>query len=281
MLGIVDVGGGLRGAYGAGIMDRCLDEKIHFDDCIGVSAGAANVCSYMAGQKGRNYLFYTDYIQRPQYMSVGNLLKTGSYLDMDYIYGTLSVRGGENPLDYPALAANPARLCVVATRAADGKPLYLTKQDMAQDDYAALKGSCCLPIACKPYPVHGVPCYDGGVSDPVPLDKALADGCDRVVLVLTRPLSTDKKPGKDAWGAALLRRKYPQASAELSRRAERYNQTVARALKMQKQGRVLVLAPDDTCGMGTLTKDKAKIDALYRKGYSDAAKIKDFLAQTV
>ena len=52
MTGIVDVGGGLRGIYGAGIFDYCMEQGIHFDYCIGVSAGSANVCSYIAGQKG-------------------------------------------------------------------------------------------------------------------------------------------------------------------------------------------------------------------------------------
>ena len=46
--GIVDVGGGLRDIYGAGVLDRCLDESIHFDVCIGVSAGSANLASTAA-----------------------------------------------------------------------------------------------------------------------------------------------------------------------------------------------------------------------------------------
>ena len=49
--GIVDVGGGLRGVYAAGVFDYCLDAGIHFDVGIGVSAGSANVISYIAGQK--------------------------------------------------------------------------------------------------------------------------------------------------------------------------------------------------------------------------------------
>ena len=100
MTGIVDVGGGLRGIYGAGIFDYCMEQGIHFDYCIGVSAGSANVCSYIAGQKGRNYQFYTDYSFRKEYMSMKNLLRQGSYINMDYIYAELSNPGGENPSDY-------------------------------------------------------------------------------------------------------------------------------------------------------------------------------------
>ena len=61
MLGIIDVGGGLRDIYGAGVLDHCLTRGISFDYCIGVSAGSANLSSYIAGQPGRNYRFYTDY----------------------------------------------------------------------------------------------------------------------------------------------------------------------------------------------------------------------------
>lgn len=60
-LGVVDVGGGLRGVYAAGIFDFCLTEEIRFDVGVGVSAGSANIASYAAGQRGRNFLFYTEY----------------------------------------------------------------------------------------------------------------------------------------------------------------------------------------------------------------------------
>ena len=54
---VVDVGGGLRGIYACGVLDRCLEDGITFDVGVGVSAGAANIASYIAGQKGRNYRF--------------------------------------------------------------------------------------------------------------------------------------------------------------------------------------------------------------------------------
>ena len=54
MLGIIDVGGGTRGIYGAGVLDNLLDHNIMADCFIGVSAGTANGASYLAGQRGRN-----------------------------------------------------------------------------------------------------------------------------------------------------------------------------------------------------------------------------------
>lgn len=105
--GIVDVGGGLRGIYAAGVLDYCMTEGIHFDLGIGVSAGSANLTSYCAGQKGRNYIFYTDYSFRKEYMGVETFLSQRSYVDLDYAYGTLSQANGEYPVDYPAIRDNP------------------------------------------------------------------------------------------------------------------------------------------------------------------------------
>lgn len=50
MIGVVDVGGGERGVYGSGVLDFCMERGIDFDYCVGVSAGAANLSSYLAGQ---------------------------------------------------------------------------------------------------------------------------------------------------------------------------------------------------------------------------------------
>ena len=46
--GLIVEGGGMKCAYSAGILDRFLDDKITFDYCIGVSAGAANTLSYLS-----------------------------------------------------------------------------------------------------------------------------------------------------------------------------------------------------------------------------------------
>ncbi len=276
MIGVIDVGGGLRGVYGAGVFDRCLDDRIEFDYCIGVSAGSANIASYTAGQRGRNYRFFADYTFRKEYMSLGNMIKNGSYIGVDYIYGTLSNSGGENPLGYTEMANYHGIIKTVATNALTGEAKYFEISDYAQDDYSVPKASCSLPVVCKPCFIDGVPYYDGGVSDPVPIDKAFADGCEKVVLILTKPIEISSASSRNAAAAKILKSKYPNTSAAMLKMAEKYEASVKKALELQQQGKVLIIAPDNTCGMSTLTKDRTKIDAMYRKGYNDAAKIRDF-----
>ncbi len=275
---VVDTGGGLRGVYATGVLDRCLEEGIRFDAGVGVSAGSANISSYMAGQKGRNYQFYTEYSGRREYMSLRNFLVRKSYIDMDYVYGVLSNDDGENPLDYAALTANPAVFIAVATNAETGEATYFDKSDMSRNHYDILKASCSIPFVCHPYFIGGVPYYDGALGDPVPIQKAFATGCDRVVLILTRPRDFRRTPDMDRKLAARIRKKYPLAAAQLEQRAARYNAGVDLAERFQRQGKLLIVAPDDTCGMDTLTRNKQAMERFYQKGFQDGGRIASFLA---
>lgn len=275
--GIVDVGGGLRGIYAAGVFDYCLEQGIHFDLCVGVSAGSANTSSYIAGQRGRNYPFYTDYPFRKQYMSIRNFIFKRSYLDLDYVYGTLSNSDGENPLDYQAIVESSAELIVVASNALTGEVKYFNKSGMKQDDYSILKASSAIPFVCHPYKVDGVPYYDGALGDPVPVEKAFQMGCDRVVVILSRPRELLRLPGKDIPFAKRIEKKYPLAAENLRRRAERYNRGVAVAKQYETLGKVLIVAPDDTCGLETLSKDKDALNRFYKKGLQDARNISEFV----
>lgn len=275
--GVVDVGGGLRGIYAAGVLDYCMDHGIQFDLGIGVSAGSANLTSYCARQRGRNYQFYTDYAFRKEYMSLENFVSQRSYVDLDYVYGTLSRADGENPLDYAAFEENPMELYVVATEAETGNPKYFDKSDIHQDDYNIMKASSAIPFVCRPYSIDGTAYYDGALSDPVPVEKAFQLGCDRVVLLLTKPEHYLRNPRKDEKLAACIRHAYPAAAQSLCQRARRYNDSVALARMKARQGKVLVVAPEDTFGVDTLTRDRESLDKLYRLGYADGEKIEAFL----
>lgn len=274
---IIDVGGGMRGIYAAGVLDCCLDEHIRFDRGIGISAGSANLSSFFAGQRGRNKQFYTEYSFRKEYMSLHNFLTRKSFLDLDYIYGTLSNSDGENPLDYPAIAANPAEFYVLACNALTGETKRFDKNYLAQDRYDVLKASSSIPFVCKPYMIGGVPYYDGALGDTIPIDLAL--DCDKIVLILTKPRHVLRTSGKDSFFAKRIEKLYPRAAERLRTRAERYNAGVADAIELEKAGKVLIVAPENTEGVDTLTRDKKAFERLYTRGYMDGKRIRSFVGE--
>ena len=94
---VVDMGGGMRGVFSAGIYDALMDKKSYpFDFAVGISAGASNLSTYISGQRGRLIRYYTVYPWRKEYMGFGNILRKGVYINLEYVYETLSFPDGED-----------------------------------------------------------------------------------------------------------------------------------------------------------------------------------------
>ena len=276
MLGIIDVGGGMRGIFTAGIYDYLNDQGVQpFDYCIGVSAGSGNLVSYLAGQRGRNRRFYMEYAFRPEYMSMHNMLRSGSYIDLDYPYEVLSGQEGEDPVDLAAFNSSTAWSEAVVTDAATGDPVYYGKDMLAGGNFDVVKASCCVPGACRPYPVNGVPGFDGGVADPVPYKRSLAMGCDRLVVLLTRPAGYRRPLLEHRGMLEKALRDWPNAYSALLRRSARYNRDVAAVKELE--GKALLVAPADIGGMSTLTRDKEAMERLYQMGYEQGPRVLEFV----
>ncbi len=278
---IIDPGGGLRGIYAVGIMDYLMDQKITFDLGIGISAGSANMASYMSNQRGRNYIFYTQYAFRKKYMSFTNYILHRNFINLDYVYSTLSNSNGENPYDYQTLKNNPMEMIVIATNALTGEAKYFTKEDIEQDNYDVMKASSCLPFICQPYFIDGIPYYDGALSDCIPIQKALDLGCDRIVLILSRPKNEIKTVGLDGILASKIAKKYPKAAEKFTKRSDVYNEAIALAKKLEKKGKVIIIAPSSTMKVKTLKKKRKNLIKLYQLGYQDGEKIKHFLENSM
>lgn len=267
--GLVVEGGGMKCAYSAGILDRFLDETIHFDYCIGVSAGSANTASYLAGQRGRNLRFYVDHLHESGYMGVKNLLKTGQFFGLQYIYATLTNSDGADPLDYEAIMKNPSEFEIAATDATTGKAVYFSKRDLKQDDYRAIMASCALPVMCRPVHFQEGIYFDGGLSDAIPANRAFHKGCDRIVVILSKPRNYVRKPQsfRSVYRHAL--RKYPKVSAALDNRHITYTQNFNEVMDYEKAGRAFIFAPSKELKMSTYARDEKLEQELYDLGVSD------------
>ena len=277
--GLIVEGGGMKCAYGAGVLDAFLDHGITFDYCIGVSAGSANTASFVAGQRGRNIRFYTKHIEDPNYFGVKSLLKNGDLFNLRYIYGWLTNSDGPDPVDYEAMQANPAEFKIVATNANTGKPHYFSKEEMPKDDYRIVMASCAIPAVSKPVEIDGEYYYDGGISDSIPVQKALDDGCDKVVAILSKPHDFVKTPEGHKFLYSLMCRKYPKAIECMNTRHIMYTECQQKLFALEKEGRAFVFAPFDPPKLSTYTMDKEVNQKLYDMGFSDYEKYRaDFEA---
>lgn len=270
-IGLVVEGGGMKCAYNAGILDVFLDHQITFDYCIGVSGGAGNVASFVAGQRGRNIRFFTEHIHSPQYFGVKSLLKTGNLFGLQYIYGDLTNTTGKDPLDFPAIMKNPAEYEVAATNAVTGEAEYFGKEDMKQDDYRPIMASSAIPAACRPVVINGVPYYDGGISDAIPVRRALEKGCDRIVVILSKQRDYVRKPQGMRFLYSTLCRKYPKIIEDIDRRHITYRENLQEVFDLEKKGKAFVFAPSEHVKVGTYSMDEKTERILYDLGVKDFA----------
>lgn len=276
-IGLVVEGGGMKCAYSAGILDAFLDEHISFDYCIGVSAGSANVLSYLAGQRGRNRRFYVEHIGEPMYFGLRSLLKTGNLFNLEYIYGALSNSDGADPLDMEAILKNPAEYELVATDAVTGEAAFFSKHDLRQDDYRHVMASSAIPAVCRPVEIDGHYYYDGGISCSIPVKRALEQGCDKVVVISSKPRDYIKNPEKFKWLYSLVCRKYPKAVQDMNTRHIMYRECQKLMFELETQGRGFIFAPSQALKMSTYAMDKEANQQLYDLGLRDFSESREKL----
>ena len=277
MVGIIDIGGGLRGIYTSGIYDYLLDNNIKINYCLGVSSGSANLINYVAGQRGRTKKFYQEYSFEKEYMGVGSYFKNGMLINLDYLYSGITNSTGKDPLDYEAIKNSDICYNAVSTEAFSCTPRYFTKDDLSKDDYTLLKACCAMPVACrKPINFKGKKFFDGGLSDPIPYKKAFADGCDKLIICITLPKDYRKTPMPE-WLVNILLHKYPKVRDSILTMHNSYNNGIEEIFELEKQGKALVIYPEECFGIDTLTREKEGMEKLYQLGYEDGKKIEKYL----
>lgn len=277
-IGLVVEGGGMKCAYNAAILDALLDHNITFAYCIGVSGGSGNLASYLAGQRGRNLRFFMEHIHNPGYLGLRNFLKTGNLFGLQYIYGTLTNSTGKAPLDFPTLKNNPAEYEVVVTNALTGKTEYFGKETMAQDDYRLIMASSAIPAACRPVELNKIPYFDGGLSDAIPIARALEKGCDRLVVILSKMRDYVRKPQGMRFLYTLRCHRYPQIISLIDHRHIAYNQNLQEVFALEREGKAFVFAPSRPIHVGTYSMNEQTERDLYALGMEDFSKQQDALA---
>ena len=279
--GIVFEGGAFRTIFSCGVMDAFLANNIMPDYMIGVSAGAAYGVSYASGQAKRNYDIIMQCCHDKRYMGAGNLINPSnkSYYGLKFAYDTIP--NELVPFDYEAFDRynSHGEFIAVVTNVLTGRPEYMHVS--AHDPQnTVLQATCALPLLFPFIYINDTPYLDGGLSDSIPFEKAFADGCDRVVVVLTREDGYRKQTGRSTRAVAHAYMKYPELAKDLMKRARRYNSCLDRLAEYEKDGRVIVIRPDSTKGFSRLEKDLSKIDALYndgfKKGMDIAGTVKSF-----
>lgn len=137
---VLACGGGLRGAFGGGVLVGLsqLGFKEVFDIAVGVSAGAANVAYFLSGQTAVGMSIYLEEMISSKFLNPARLWKIA---DLDFIEHM--IRHSAKRLDVDAVRQSRSEFYVGSTSIHGRGELINAK--LSADMVATLKGSMSLP----------------------------------------------------------------------------------------------------------------------------------------
>lgn len=269
--GLVLEGGGMRAIFTVGVLDYLMDNQLWFPYTIGVSAGVSNGLSYASRQRGRSRYSNIDLLKKRNYIGISHFLRGRGYIDMDFLFYEYPDK--YYPFDYDTYFNSPGRFVMVASNCQTGEAMYYEEKSDPQRLLAICKASCSLPVMCPLTYVDGIPMVDGGVCDAIPVRRAIADGYEKTVIILTRNKDY-RKEEKDFYLPGFIYRKYPAIREQLRLRYRRYNEVLDFIDQLEAEGKALVIRPENPVQVGRTDRDTARLTALYEEGYVCAEKIK-------
>lgn len=274
-IGLVLEGGGMRGLYTAGVLDVMMEHQFMPDVVCGTSAGVTFGVNLLSQQKGRVLRYNCRYAGDRRYISLYSWLTTGNMINRDFAYDLLPRE--LDPFDEETFEQSKAAFYATITNMRTGQAEYVHITNTWQQ-MDVIRASASLPIICQPVEWQGEKYLDGGLVDNIPLDKCIELGCDKIIIVLTRPLDYVRNDHI----AGVCRLCYPRHKALLraiEQRNDRYNARLQQIRRLEQEGKVFVLRPSENISVGRLEKDVVRLQALHQLGVSDATRLWDDLAQ--
>ena len=268
MTSLILEGGTFRPIFSAGVMDALLEHNISFPYCIGVSAGITNGFSYFSAQKGRNLEILEKYRNDKRYLGIKNFFKCKSIFGLDFVFDEIPNK--LSPYNIEALTNYKGRVLVGVTNAITGKTEYLDGKKIDAKN-TMLRATCAIPLFFPAIKINESYYYDGGLLDPIPIKKAIKDGNEKHLIILTRPKSYRKKLSKgNIIAAKIVSRKYPKLKDSFLTRHKLYNETVRFCEELEKQGKAVILRPREDQAIESFEKDVEKLKKGYQDGYNMA-----------
>ena len=259
-------GGAMRGAWAAGVLASLQERgRQRFDLVYAASSGACSAAYFVAGMWQPGLAIWREHACRA--VRKTNFLRRKPIIDLAYLVDYVFKQ--RVPLSIEAFRKAPTRFYIVLTDCHTGAPVYFHARD--ERVFEALRATASMPFATRGFDyVDGQPFADGGVSDPIPLQRALKDGATDITVVLTHNPNFRLKPMLRFLG----RLAYPQfpavARVWTDQQHLRYNAASDLMKQPPKGVRLRVFHPLRPLRVGALTIEKKRILAAVSSGHDEA-----------
>lgn len=264
-------GGSLRCAFTAGVMDALLLlGPMPFERILGVSAGAMVMASHLSGQYKHFYRVSKELVEDGKFIRFSSAWSKEGLMNLAHLKAYVMRHA---PLDLEAIAQAQTKVhaLVVTTELESGQPLYF--EPKGREWINALVASATLPLVTRgKVRFREKWVFDGGYSDPIPLEKALDLGGKNILVVRTRPMGDHVSQSYVDYFASYWYRHNPALVPLFEQGHERYNATVDRLLLGgDNQGRTWEeIAPPFPLATDGWSVSSANVMADYRLGAETA-----------
>lgn len=266
--GLVLEGGGMKGLYTAGVLEFFMEQNLYFPYVIGVSAGACMAATYLSRQKGRNKKVNTELVSDPRYISFRNFLRKRELFGMDFLFD--EVPNKLVPFDFQTFQDGAEQFVIGTTDCETGEAIYYNKYEHGDDILKIIRASSSVPFIAPVVEYDNKRLLDGGITDPIPIQKAQADGYLKNVVIMTKPAGYKKEPSKLAFIAKWLYRHYPNVADRLTQHSEIYNNTISHLYSEEQKENFFVIQPSVQLPVSGLERNSERLVHLYELGYNDA-----------
>jgi predicted patatin/cPLA2 family phospholipase len=217
-------GGGSRGVFSFGVIDSFIKASYNpFDIHLGVSNGAVVQLWYLLEASDYN-LDKMLFSASRDYVRYTNLLFNKSIMNFEKLYQDANK---VFPIDFDRLQVNleGKNFYVVVSDAASGKPEYI---ELSKENYInEMLATGSLPVLMKnAILLEGKRKYDGGITDPIPVQKAYEMGAREIVVIRTYEKAFIRKTKLENYIAAFATRAYPKISKALKYNSATYNSSL-------------------------------------------------------
>lgn len=260
-------GGATRGVFTSGALDYLMEKDLYMSHVIGVSAGACNAVDYVSRQPGRtrDCMIPTDKSGN-YYYGFRKFVKEKSLMNMDLIFDVFPNQ--LIPFDYDTYLASEIECEIVATNCLTGKAEYFNEKKSRERLMKICRASSSMPLVTPIVNIDEVPYLDGGLSDSVPLARALKKGNEKIVIFLTRNTGYRKKTVSKGMAEVYRKayRSYPKLIKSILTRSFYYNRTMNQLEALEREGSIFVLRPL-VKPVARLERNKETLTAFYNHGY--------------
>ncbi|CAM3719682.1 patatin family protein [Erysipelothrix urinaevulpis] len=266
-ISLVLEGGGMRGAYTAGVLSWFIEHGVEFDYIVGISSGALYGSMYAMKKQDALKKSSIDLATDKRNVGIRPLISEHSLVGYDFLFNIV-----QEETDYPIHKIDEIKSEMeIGVYDIEGEEtIWVNQNDIAKHpDY--VKAACTLPVVGHSVVIEGKKYMDGGITTMIPVNKSIEKGCTKHVIVTTKSKDYVRKD-QGFLQKHLLRflyRKSPRLVEDFESRRDVYYQERAQIDQLVDDGQAIYLYPTKEYGVKRFGGDREKFEALFDLAYQD------------